>query len=159
LLTNSKIISFLGAVHWGLEFAKYGGSVGYRRYLTGVIATGLAWPTTLMPVETALISQFALFTFLYYTDSRATKRGWAPSWYGVYRFVLTFIVGSSIVVSLIGRGQISDRIGKAPNAADRIQKLRESQTEQLEEEESARRKFLASEDDEEKEEEEEEEEE
>jgi hypothetical protein len=146
----------LGAIHWGLEFARYGGSHGYKRYRTGVIATGLAWPTILLPVETALISQFALFTWLYYNDSRATKRGLAPSWYGVYRFILTFIVGSSIVVSLIGRGQITGHISQAPNAADRIQKLRESQTEQLEEEESARRKFLSSADDEEEEEEEEE---
>lgn len=97
----------------------------------------------------ALITQFLVFNFLYYTDSRATKRGWAPSWYAVYRFVLTFIVGSAIVISLIGRGQIQDKIGKAPGPSDAIRKLRNAQTEQLAEEEEARRKFLASKDEEE----------
>jgi len=149
---GAMIISFLGAIHWGLEFAKFGGTHGYSRYLTGVLATGLAWPTTLLPVETALISQFLLFTFLYYNDSRATKRGWAPAWYGVYRFVLTFIVGSAIVVSLIGRGQVQEHVSRPSGTAERIQKLRDSQFEQLEEEEGARRKYLASADEEDEEE-------
>nr|POE47216.1 hypothetical protein CFP56_00548 [Quercus suber] len=127
---GAVIISFLGAIHWGLEWAAYGGTKGYPRYMIGVTSTALAWPTILLPVEYALISQFLVFNFLYYNDSRATKRGWAPPWYAVYRFVLTFIVGASIVVSLIGRGQIADRIGSAPSAADRIQKLRNIQGEE-----------------------------
>lgn len=153
---HDQIISFLGAIHWGLEWAGYGGHQGYPRYAIGVVSTALAWPTILLPAEYALISQFLIFNFLYYSDSRATKRGWAPSWYAVYRFVLTFIVGSSIVISLIGRGQIADRIGKLPGPADRIRELRESQVQSLEEEESARRRFLVSKDEEDEEEEEEE---
>nr|POE74629.1 hypothetical protein CFP56_37160 [Quercus suber] len=102
---GAVIISFLGAIHWGLEWAAYGGTKGYPRYMIGVTSTAMAWPTILLPVEYALISQFLVFNFLYYNDSRATKRGWAPPWYAVYRFVLTFIVGASIVVSLIGRGE------------------------------------------------------
>jgi len=53
--------------------------------------------------------------------------------------VLTFIVGASIVVSLIGRGQIADRVGKLPGPADRVRALRESMDEQLDQEETARR--------------------
>lgn len=90
-----------------------------------------------------MISQFLIFNFLYYTDSRASKIGWAPSWYAVYRFVLTFIVGASIVASLIGRGQISDRIGRLPGPADRVRELREHQAAEVADEEEARRKFLA----------------
>ncbi|EME83880.1 uncharacterized protein MYCFIDRAFT_162768 [Pseudocercospora fijiensis CIRAD86] len=141
---GATIISFLGAIHWGLEWAKYGGEQGYPRYAIGVISTALAWPTILLPVEYALISQFLIFNFLYYTDSRASKKGWAPGWYGVYRFVLTFIVGASIVVSLIGRGQVSDRVGRLPGPADRVRQLREQQAVESENEEEARRKFLAS---------------
>lgn len=92
-----------------------------------------------MPVEYALITQFLAFNFLYYTDSRATKRGWAPAWYAVYRFVLTFIVGASIVISLVGRGQIADRVGKLPGPADRIKALRDSQAVQKEQEEVEKR--------------------
>ncbi|KAF4555009.1 Hypothetical protein D9617_3g020780 [Elsinoe fawcettii] len=147
---GAVIISFLGAIHWGLEWAKYGGEQGYSRYMIGVLAPAVAWPSILFPVETALIAQFLAFNFLYYTDSRATKRGWAPPWYAVYRFVLTFIVGASIVISLIGRGQISDQIGRLPAPADRIRALREAQADELEKEEAARRsKVVAAEEEDE----------
>jgi len=136
---GAVIISFLGAIHWGLEWAGYGGTKGYSRYAIGIAAPAVAWPTILMPVEYALIAQFLAFNFLFYTDSRATKRGWAPPWYAVYRFVLTFIVGGSIVASLIGRGQIADQIGKLPGPADRIRALRDMQAQELEEEEAAKR--------------------
>jgi hypothetical protein len=36
------------SIHWGLEWAGYGGKFGYRRYAAGVIAPAVAWPT-LMP--------------------------------------------------------------------------------------------------------------
>lgn len=78
-----------------------------------------------MPVEYALITQFLAFNFLYYTDVRAKTRGWTPSWYGIYRFVLTFIVGSSIVISLIGRGLVADRIGGKQSTADKIRSFGE----------------------------------
>lgn len=57
-------------------------------------------------MEYALISQFLAFTFLYYNDARAAAAGRAPHWYGMYRFVLTFIVGASIVATLVGREQV-----------------------------------------------------
>ena len=127
-----QIISFLGAIHWGLEWAGFGGYQGYPRYSIGIIATAVAWPTLLLSAEVGLIAQFLAFTFLYYTDARAATRGWAPSWYATYRFVLTFIVGASIVASLIGRGQIADLITRPTGPADRMRALRESQLEQLE---------------------------
>lgn len=104
---GAVILSFLGAIHWGFEWAGYGGKFGWRRYAPGVIAPAIAWPTLLFPVEYALISQFLAFTFLYYNDARAAGAGAAPHWYGMYRFVLTFIVGASIVASLIGRQHIA----------------------------------------------------
>ncbi|RDI81503.1 hypothetical protein Vi05172_g8408 [Venturia inaequalis] len=138
---GAVIISFLGAIHWGLEWANYGGKpAGMRRYMVGVLAPAVAWPTTLMPVEYALITQFLAFTSLYYADTRASRRGLAPPWYGTYRFVLTFIVGASIVVSLIGRGQIQGEMQQKPmGPAERIQKLTGGMSKQLEEEEEAHR--------------------
>jgi Protein of unknown function (DUF3429) len=97
------------------------------------VATAVAWPTLLLSAEVGLITQFLAFTFLYYADARASVRGWAPPWYSTYRFVLTFIVGASIVASLIGRGQIADLVTAPPGPADRMHALRESQMEQLEE--------------------------
>ncbi|KAI4201517.1 MAG: hypothetical protein LQ346_002153 [Caloplaca aetnensis] len=136
---GAVIISFLGAIHWGLEWAKYGGTHGYRRYAIGVVAPAVAWPTLLLPVEYALIAQFAAFSFLYFADARAVVRGWAPPWYSTYRFVLTFVVGASIVISLIGRGQIADKISRLPGPGDRLRQLKESQVAALEEEERERR--------------------
>lgn len=98
-----------------------------------------------------LITQFLAFTFLYYTDARAGIAGWAPSWYPTYRFVLTFIVGASIVLSLIGRGEIADKVAKAPSPADRMRALREGQLDALEREEEERRGRIVSEDEDEEE--------
>ena len=81
-------------------------------------------------------------------DARATVRGWAPAWYSTYRFVLTFIVGASIVVSLIGRGQITDKINRLPGPADRLKALREVQMENLEREEIEMRQKMATRDEE-----------
>lgn len=135
---GAVIISFLGAINWGLEFAGYGGHYGYRRFAVGAFAPAVAWPTLLLPIETALISQFLAFNFLYFFDARSTRKGLFPSWYGSYRFVLTFIVGASIVVSLIGRGKIADKVGKLPGPADRLKALKDSQWEHLEQEERER---------------------
>ncbi|KAL8380769.1 hypothetical protein RB595_005179 [Gaeumannomyces hyphopodioides] len=117
---GAVIISFLGAIHWGLE---YGATTldpkrTRFRYALGVAAPAIAWPTLLMPVEYALIGQFGAFMGLYYFDSHASTRGWAPPWYGTYRFVLTFVVGSAIMVSLIGRARIGE--GGNKEAAERI---------------------------------------
>ncbi|EXJ82206.1 hypothetical protein A1O3_06019 [Capronia epimyces CBS 606.96] len=128
---GAVIISFLGAIHWGLEWAGFGGYKGYPRYSMGIVATAVAWPTLLLPAEVGLIAQFLAFTFLYYNDARAASRGWAPSWYGSYRFVLTFVVGASIVASLVGRGQIADLVTRPPGPADQLRALRAQQLEEL----------------------------
>ncbi|KUL91287.1 hypothetical protein ZTR_01787 [Talaromyces verruculosus] len=120
---GAVILSFLGAIHWGLEWAGYGGTHGFRRYATGCIAPAVAWPTLLLPVEHALITQFLAFTFLYYNDARAASKGLAPHWYGMYRFVLTFIVGASIVATLIGRERISQNESEEHTLTEKIQAL------------------------------------
>jgi len=132
-----QILSFLGAIHWGFEWAGYGGHQGYPRYAIGVAATAVAWPTLLMPVEYALITQFCAFTLLYNADTRATYKGWTPSWYAMYRFVLTFIVGASIVVSLIGRGEVADADKhRIPSAIDRVKTLKDDAQETFSREEA-----------------------
>jgi len=114
---GASILSFLGAIHWGLEWAGYGGHQGYKRYAIGVVAPAIAWSTLLMPIEGALITQFMGFVGLYYVDTTVGRKGWTPAWYPVYRFVLTFIVGASIVVSLIGRSELPDHIPSAEHRA------------------------------------------
>lgn len=107
---GAVIISFLGAVHWGLEYAEKvpDHSRTRFRYGIGVMAPIIAWPTLFMPVEFALTSQFAAFVGLYFADARASVRGWAPVWYSTYRFALTAVVGVAIAISLIGRAKVGD---------------------------------------------------
>lgn len=111
--------------------------------MLGVIAPVVAWPTMFMPVEYALITQFAAFTFLYFADARATVRGWFPPWYATYRFVLTFFVGASIVISLVGRGQIVSHDHSLRSPIDAVKADRDSQWVALENEEKERQKALA----------------
>ena len=59
------------------------------------------------------------------------------------------MVGASIVLSLIGRGQIADKISKLPGPADRMKALRDSQMESLEQEQRERRAKKVAEDEDE----------
>ena len=115
----------------------------YARYAIGALAPAVAWPTLLFSVEYALIAQFTAFIFLYYADANAATRGWVPHWYNTYRFVLTFVVGASIVMSLAARGQVADKIHKRPSHADRVKALRDSQMEDLERQEIEERALRA----------------
>ena len=94
---GAVIISFLGAVHWGLEYAEKTRDRERTRfrYGLGVLAPAVAWPTLLLPVDFALTAQFAAFVALYWADTTAARRGWAPAWYGTYRFVLTAVPGAA----------------------------------------------------------------
>ncbi|OTA94251.1 hypothetical protein M434DRAFT_394910 [Hypoxylon sp. CO27-5] len=116
------IISFLGAVHWGLEYAEKTPNPARTRfrYGLGVLAPMIAWPTLLMPMDFALTTQFGAFAMLYFADARATVRAWAPSWYGVYRFVLTAIVGAAIFISLIGRMKVGDAKPRLTGLAEKL---------------------------------------
>ena len=61
--------------------------------------------------------------------------------------VLTFVVGASIVVSLVGRGQIADKINRLPSPADRVRRLKDLQFEAAEEEEKYMQQKRAEEED------------
>ena len=93
-----------------------------------------------MPIEYALISQFTGFTALYFADTKATKKGWAPPWYATYRFVLTFVVGVSIVISLIGRREIAFKGGKLPSPSAGMRALVEGDRAAAGEKESVKEK-------------------
>lgn len=105
----------------------------------------MAWPTLLFPTEYALISQFLAFTFLYYNDARAASIGRAPHWYGMYRFVLTFVVGASIVATLIGREQIQQTVSSEHTIKDKINALIFLQKKEKEEADARRRAELSQE--------------
>ncbi|KAI1826295.1 hypothetical protein F4861DRAFT_101291 [Xylaria intraflava] len=145
------IISFLGAIHWGLEYAEKAPDRARTRfrYGMGVMAPIVAWPTLFLPVEFALTSQFLAFLALYFADARATVHGWTPAWYGVYRFALTAMVGVAIAISLIGRAKVGDASPRFTGLSERFHQRRgEEYTKKwqdLEQEERTRRKKQAKE--------------
>jgi hypothetical protein len=91
---GAVLLSFLGALHWGMEFAGLGGYKGYSRLALGVAPVLYAWPTLALEPTTALIAQWAGFTGLWYADLKATGAGWTPKWYSQYRFYLSILVGT-----------------------------------------------------------------
>ena len=66
----------VGALHWGMEFAGYGGQKGYARLALGAAPVLFAWPTLASQLTTALIWQWLGFTGLWLADARATMNGW-----------------------------------------------------------------------------------
>ncbi|CAK5265324.1 unnamed protein product [Mycena citricolor] len=99
---GAVMLSFLGALHWGMEFSGLGGHHGWRRLALGAAPVLYAWPTLAMDPTMALCAQWAGFTALWWADSRATVAGWTPKWYSQYRFYLSILVGTCILGSLAG---------------------------------------------------------
>jgi len=99
---GAVMLSFLGALHWGMEFSGHGGHKGYRRLMLGAAPVLVGWPTLAMDPTSALMVQWLGFTGLWYADVKATAQGWAPKWYSQYRFYLSLLVGSCIIGTLAG---------------------------------------------------------
>jgi hypothetical protein len=119
---GAVMLSFLGALHWGMEFSGLGGHQGYRRLILGATPIVIAWPTLAMDPTAALMVQWLGFTGLWYADVKATAAGWgtiasrsyaahvtpmlthdlAPKWYSQYRFYLSLLVGTCIIGTLAG---------------------------------------------------------
>lgn len=97
---GAVLLSFVGALHWGMEFAGYGGHKGYTRLMLGTMPMVLGWSTLALPPMEALIAQWATFTGVWWMDLRATMAGWTPKWYSQYRFYLSILVGTCIITTL-----------------------------------------------------------
>jgi hypothetical protein len=99
---GAVMLSFLGALHWGMEFAGLGGYKGYRRLALGAAPVLFAWPTLALDPTMALVVQWGGFTALWWADLMATSAGWTPRWYSQYRFYLSILTGTCILGSLAG---------------------------------------------------------
>jgi hypothetical protein len=73
---GAVLLSFLGALHWGFEFAGYGGTKGYSRLMLGAAPVVWGWSTLALDPMNALIAQWLGFTGLWWADMRATNAGW-----------------------------------------------------------------------------------
>ena len=114
---GAVMLSFLGALHWGMEFSGFGGQKGYPRLLLGAAPVVFAWSTLSFEPTTALVAQWLGFTGLWYADLKATAGGWTPKWYSQYRFYLSILVGTCIIGSLAGENYFGPVAGHGQASA------------------------------------------
>jgi len=92
---GAVILSFVGAVHWGLAMA------GGRRpvwFVWSVMPALYAWPPIVfMDTRTALLALVPGFMVCWSVDRRATEAGLLPAWYMRLRHMLT--LGASMALA------------------------------------------------------------
>ena len=112
------------------------------RYLVGIVPVMLGWPTLLLPGQLALAAQWAAFTGVWFMDSRVTARGWTPKWYSTYRFALSIVVGTCIILTLgVTNYYQSGSIGSAAAKLAKIKSTTSATKESTDTEKAAGPKF------------------
>jgi hypothetical protein len=111
ILYAATILSFLGAVHWGLAVANYGGApatadnpapaMTWSRLGWSVVPPLVAWIAVCMNAVPGIITFILAFAALYFGDRAAVRAGHAPGWYLPLRRVLTILVIAALAVSLV----------------------------------------------------------
>jgi len=94
------IVSFLGAVHWGIAMAA-SGDLDWSRGIWGVTPALLAWSATwtTAPYAILILITGLMGTFLY--DMKAIDADQAPEWYRPLRKILTAGAVGCLGVTLI----------------------------------------------------------
>lgn len=93
------ILSFMGAIHWGLAMARPVGSATWG-YLLSVVPALVGWfALAFLPMRSALWVMAATFGLLLLYDLRAVRLGVAPAWYPALRVPLTVVVVASLAVT------------------------------------------------------------
>jgi hypothetical protein len=113
LAYGAVILSFLGAVHWGLALAGAipGSAAGrnaagrgvrasWSRLGLAVLPALLAWVALLLPPALGLAALAAGFAFAWLVDRAAARAGLVPAWYLPLRSLLTLCVLLSLGVAL-----------------------------------------------------------
>eukprot|EP00127_Corallochytrium_limacisporum_P001345 Clim_evm1s53 gene=Clim_evmTU1s53 len=102
---SASILSFMGAVHWGVALSKWGGgtfgSLPTHRvqYCMSVVPPLIAWASLMMPHTAALMTQSMTFGALLAFDQYTVSQGTLPNWYMNLRVPLTVVVIMCLLVS------------------------------------------------------------
>ena len=97
---GAVILSFMGAVHWGVAMVNTDQQRG-SYILASVIPALLAWPALLLPHSLALALLLAGFIGLYVYDRSVEKAQLLPGWYIPMRTRLTTIVTLCLAAALL----------------------------------------------------------
>ena len=96
---GAVILSFMGAVHWGLAMAGEGQGE-QRRLALSVLPALLGWLALLLPASFGYAVLLLAFAALCLLDLLAGRHGLVPSWYPPMRVRLT----GGVVLSLLLAG-------------------------------------------------------
>ena len=101
LITYAAIIlSFMGAIHWGMAMSKTDSKHG-KCFIISVIPALAAWFSLLIPEFFSLIILLIGFFLLLSFDLTVEKSQGFPGWYIPMRIKLTFIVSLSLISALL----------------------------------------------------------
>ncbi len=85
---SAIILSFLGGIRWGRAMSQGAPS---HEYLRAVMPSLLAWPTLMLPLDTAVPALALGFVIAVIIDTRAETLS-APPWFARLRVGLTLVV-------------------------------------------------------------------
>ncbi len=101
LAYGAVILSFMGAVHWGLAMAGGSAAMTYQRLGWSVLPALLGWVGLLLNPAFGLVLMAAGFAGVYLGDLRSIAAGNTPAWYRALRKPLTVIVIASLLSSFL----------------------------------------------------------
>ena len=99
LAYGAVILSFMGAVHWGLAMAGGPKAMSFHRLGWSVVPALAGWLALLLNPIYGLLLMVAGFAGVYFGDLRSIAAGNAPAWYKALRKPLTIIVIASLASS------------------------------------------------------------
>jgi len=98
LAYGAVILSFMGAVHWGLAMPEMDARERSWQLGLSVVPSLLGWVALLLPPQVGGYSVLLIaFALLCVADGRAAKRGLAPEWYPALRVPLTTVVVACLI--------------------------------------------------------------
>jgi hypothetical protein len=102
LMTYAAIIlSFVGAVHWGLAIADSAGATSWWRLGWSVVPALIGWVAVLVSPTVGLPMLIIAFATAAAVDHAAARRKVAPAWYPRLRAPLTAIVIICLATALL----------------------------------------------------------
>lgn len=96
LAYGAVILSFMGAVHWGLAMADGPEAMSFHRLGWSVVPALAGWLALLLNPIYGLLLMVAGFAGVYFGDLRSIAADNTPAWYKALRKPLTIIVIASL---------------------------------------------------------------